>query len=81
MPLQGTVELRLDGIGIGSTDSDHVGIITSLGSVAETITVKATAYDILAALARHNPPFEAVRKVITALEDAGNLPYKVTWME
>ena len=81
MPLQGTVELRLDGIGIGSTDSAHVGIITSLGPVAETITVKATIYDILAALARHNPSFETVKKVIAALEDADNLPYKVTWIE
>ena len=79
--LKGTVAVNVAGVGIGSTDEGQVGIVAGEGPTAETLTVDATTDNILAVLARWNPPFDSVKKVLQALEDAGNLPYKATWLD
>ncbi len=79
--LEGTIEVRVNDVGIGSTDETHVGIMSGLAVMPESVVVEATMDNILATLAKYNVPFEAVKKVIAAMEDGGNIPYKVTWVD
>ncbi len=79
--LEGTVEVRVGNIGIGSTDETHVGIASGLTDTPESVVVEATMDNVLATLAKYDAPFDTVRKIIEAMEDARNIPYKVTWVE
>ena len=80
-PLKGSIAITMPNIGIGSVDERNVAITTGEGPGAQTIQVEATADNILAVLAQSNPPFEVIRKTITALEDARNIPYKVRYLD
>ena len=79
--LTGSVAINADGIGIGSVDASTVAVVAGQGAQAETITIAATTDNLLTLLAKYNPSFETIKKVIVALEDGGNLPYKVTWLD
>jgi hypothetical protein len=80
-PLKGTVGINLPGVGIGSVDETRVGVIIGQGAESQSIEVDATADDLLTFLALSGQPFDTVRRVIQALEDGGNLPYKITWVD
>lgn len=80
-PLVGTIEINVDGVGLGSTDERNVGIISGRRGQMQTVTVEATMDNVLATFANLGVPFSSVRKVIEQLEDAGNIPYEVTWVE
>ena len=79
--LTGSVAIHVAGIGIGSIDDEHVGIVTGEAPEIASMEVEASVDSILAALARINPPFDTARKVIQTLEDSGNIPYKITWLD
>ncbi|MHC4712613.1 MAG: flagellar basal body P-ring protein FlgI [Planctomycetota bacterium] len=79
--LEGTIGVRIGEVGIGSTDETHVGIMSGLAVTPESVVVEATMANILATLAKYNVPFETVKNVIAAMEDAGNVPYEVTWVD
>lgn len=76
--LKGDVLLRLDTIVVVSGDDDTILVITG---PAKTTTVAASVDNLLAVLTRENVPFATLKKAIAALEDAGNIPYKITWMD
>jgi len=80
-PLKGTVEMRVDAIGLGSTDATHIGVISAGATQPQTQVVEATVDDVIAALAMYEASFSQVRRIIAALEDAGNIPYEVTWID
>jgi hypothetical protein len=79
--LKPPIEIAMPGLAIGSVDDRNVAITTGTGPDIETVQVEATADNILAVLGRFNPPFDTVRKVIEALEDARNIPYKVRYLD
>jgi len=78
--LKGTVEMTVAGVGLGSVDDSHVGIVAGSGARAQAITVNATVDDVLTAIAHAGPPFDTMKKIIAGLEDRGNLPQKVIWL-
>lgn len=80
-PLKGTVEVRVDAIGLGSTDATHIGVISAGATQPQTQVVEATVDDVIAALAMYGASFSEMRRIIVALEDAGNIPYEVTWID
>ena len=80
-PLEGTVEVRVDAIGLGSTDATHVGVISARGAEPQEQIVMATVDNIIAVLVMYEASFSEMRRIIAALEDAGNIPYKITWID
>ena len=79
--LVGTVEVNVGGVGLGSTDEQNVGIIGGHAREMQTLVVEATMDNVLATLAKLGVPFATARRIIEELEDAGNIPYEVTWVE
>lgn len=79
--LTGTIEIQMDRFGIGSIDEDQLGVVVGEGADSTTHTVDATIENLLVTVGRYNPSFEVIRKIIEQVEDAGNLPYGVTWLE
>jgi hypothetical protein len=77
----GQVAVNIGNVGIASTDQTHVAVISGLSGQPEQVVVDATMDNVLGAMARYNVPFDTVRRVITALEDAGNVPYKISWID
>jgi hypothetical protein len=80
-PLVGTIEAVVDDVGLGSTDEENVGIFKGLGPQAQQLVVEATMDNILATFAQFGVSFDTARRVIVSLEDAGNIPYKVIWID
>ena len=80
-PLAGTIEAVVGDVALGSTDENHVGVFKGIGPEGNQVVVEATMDNILATFANFNVPFETARRILVTLEDAGNMPYRVTWID
>jgi hypothetical protein len=79
--LQKTVNIRGETISLASISDREVGIVSGSGRDAHTINVDATTESVLVAVARLNPDFDTMKKILTTLEDNGNLQFKIAWLE
>ena len=81
VPLEGTIEIRLTKVALGSVDAGRVGVVIGAGAAADMTAVDATVENVISAVVRTDPSYEDFERLLRQLEDKGNLPYKITWLQ